>query len=204
MAYSVYSLNFSSLFPQQSEYLLMTTSYFLLSICWTLISMVWFMIYNYITTKADISKLLCVFCARLQKVLFCCFPSPSKPDTKADENKKIIVRNDAKTLRHQKIQEATSSQRIASVCCQKPFASCCQMRNRVEGTNNEQCCLAEDSQSFWANLTNTEANRNNNMCNYEPNQRESQTKMQTLQGEGEGGKHRYQTFTSYTHTQTHW
>ena len=154
MTYSVYSLNFSSLFPQQSEYLMMITLYFLLSICWTLISMVWFIICNYIITKADMSKFLYIFCARLQK-LFCCFcSSPSRPDNKAEENKKVIVRSDdGNTVRHQESTEATSWKRITCVCCQKPFASCCHRRNRVEGTNNEQRVVAEGSQSLSPNPT---------------------------------------------------
>ena len=154
MTYSVYSLNFSSLFPQQSEYLMMITLYFLLSICWTLLSMMWFIIYTYITTKADMPKFLYVFCARLQKALFCCFPSPSWPDTKAAKNKKVIVQNDdTKTVGSQEIQEATSTQRTTCLCCQKSFASCFQRRNRVEGTTNEQRVTVEDSESFSPNPT---------------------------------------------------
>ncbi|CAF1067888.1 unnamed protein product [Rotaria sordida] len=53
LTYSIYSLNFSSQFPQQSEYLMMITLYFLLSICWTLISMTWFIVCDHFTTKGE-------------------------------------------------------------------------------------------------------------------------------------------------------
>ncbi|CAF0885550.1 unnamed protein product [Rotaria sordida] len=88
MTYSVYSLNFSSLFPQQSEYLMMITLYFLLSICWTLISMLWFIIYNYFTTKAEMPKSLYIFCGLLQRMFFCCFPS-----SKQDQKKNFTAEN---------------------------------------------------------------------------------------------------------------
>ena len=149
MTYSVYSLNFSSLFPQQSEYLMMITLYFLLSICWTLLSMVWFITCNHITTKADMPKLLQVFCKRLQKVLFCCFPSPSGQDTKTKESKHISVQDaDANTARYQESAETAVNRSVQCLCCQTTFASCFQRHNRVAGTANEQRFVLEDSQLF--------------------------------------------------------
>ncbi|CAF1179055.1 unnamed protein product [Rotaria sp. Silwood1] len=92
MTYSVYSLNFSNLFPQQSQYLMMITLYFLLSIFWTLVSMVWFIMYNYFTTKVEMPKSLYSFCGLLQKVFFCYFPS-SKTDDKTKQKNGVIVEN---------------------------------------------------------------------------------------------------------------
>jgi hypothetical protein len=167
MTYSVYSLNFSSLFPQQSEYLMMITLYFLLSIGWTLLSMVWFIICNYIITKADMSKSLHAFCEWLQKVLFCCFPSPPKQDTKTKENKNIIVHNgDSNTVRHQESTEATSNHNMRYFCCQTTFASCFQRHNRVEGSANEQrVAVIEDSGFSGMNPTTATAVGTNQINN---------------------------------------
>lgn len=76
LTYSVYSLNFSNLFPQQSDYLMMITLYFLMSMFWTLLSMIWFVICNHYTTRGHIPKKLNDFCAFLQRVFFCCFTTP--------------------------------------------------------------------------------------------------------------------------------
>ncbi|CAF4058260.1 unnamed protein product [Rotaria sp. Silwood2] len=115
MTYSVYSLNFSNLFPQQSEYSMMITLYFLLSISWTLISMVWFTIYNYFITKAEMPKLLYILCGILQKLFCCCFPS-SKQDDKTNQKKKIIVENDEiKKSRDRQSTKATSINKIQHI-----------------------------------------------------------------------------------------
>ncbi|CAF4840870.1 unnamed protein product, partial [Rotaria sp. Silwood1] len=92
MTYSVYSLNFSSLFPQQSQYLMMITLYFLLSICWTLLSMTWFIMYNHFTAKAEMPKWLYTFCGLLQRVFCYCFPIP-KQDDKSNQKKNAIADN---------------------------------------------------------------------------------------------------------------
>jgi hypothetical protein len=84
LTYSVYSLNFSNRFPQQSEYLMMVTLYFLLSISWTLLSMIWFIIENHFTTKKEMIKPLYILAGFLQNVFSCCFP-PSKSDEKTEE-----------------------------------------------------------------------------------------------------------------------
>ena len=68
MTYSVYSLNFANLFPQQSEYLMSITLYFLFSIFWTLCSMVWFIICNHFTTKSLMPKSFSLFCQFLQSI----------------------------------------------------------------------------------------------------------------------------------------
>jgi hypothetical protein len=88
LTYSVYSLNFSSLFPQQSEYLMMITLYFLLSIFWTLISMIWFIIENHFITKAKMSKPIYVFSKFLQKI-FCCSSSKDKKIDTDEFNKSM-------------------------------------------------------------------------------------------------------------------
>ena len=88
--YSVYSLNFSGLFPQQSEYLMMITLYFLLSICWTFISMIWFIICNHYITTAKMPKPLYAF-ARLLQRLFCCCFSSSKTDNKTEKKAASVV-----------------------------------------------------------------------------------------------------------------
>ncbi|CAF3139563.1 unnamed protein product [Rotaria sp. Silwood2] len=90
MTYSVYSLNFSNLFPQQSQYLMTITLYFLLSICWTLLSMTWFVIYNYFTTKAEMPKLLYDFCGLLQRIFCYCFPLP-KQDGNTNQKKNAVA-----------------------------------------------------------------------------------------------------------------
>ena len=77
MTYSVYSLNFSNLFPQQSDYLMLITLYFLLSMVWTLLSMVWFMTCNHYTGKGKLPKPLHAFGGVLERVFVCCFSSPS-------------------------------------------------------------------------------------------------------------------------------
>ena len=89
MTYSVYSLSFSSLFPAQSQYIMMITLFFLLSIFWTFVSLAWFVVYNHYSSKGEMPKLLYAFCGRLQRILCCCF-SPPKPNEKADANKDII------------------------------------------------------------------------------------------------------------------
>ncbi len=89
MTYSVYSLNFSSLFPQQSEYVMTITYFFLLSIAWTLLSMAWFTIYTYYVTKGEMPKWLYDFSGQLQQVPFCCF-SPAKPNITTDQKNGII------------------------------------------------------------------------------------------------------------------
>jgi hypothetical protein len=105
MTYPIYSLNFSSLFPQQSEYLMMITLYFLLSIFWTLISMAWFLICNHYTTKAQMPKKLCDFCGQLQRMYCCCFPQP-----KNDKKKDIIVENgECRNFDNQESTTATST-----------------------------------------------------------------------------------------------
>ena len=90
MTYSVYSLSFASLFPQQSQYIMMITLFFLLSIFWTLVSLAWFVICNHYSTKGEMPKLLNSFCGQLQRIFCCCFPPP-KPDDKVDSKKDITA-----------------------------------------------------------------------------------------------------------------
>ena len=90
MTYSVYSLSFASLFPQQSQYIMMITLFFLLFIFWTLVSLAWFVICNHYSTKGEMPKLLNSFCGQLQRIFCCCFPPP-KPDDKVDSKKDITA-----------------------------------------------------------------------------------------------------------------
>lgn len=92
MTYSVYSLNFSSLFPQQSQYIMMITLFFLLSIGWTFVSLAWFVTCNHYTTKGEMPPALQQFCQRLQRLCFCCVPSAKGNDNKVN-NKNDIVEN---------------------------------------------------------------------------------------------------------------
>ena len=92
MTYSVYSLNFSSLFPQQSQYIMMITLFFLLSIGWTFVSLAWFVACNHYMTKGEMPPALHLFCQRLQRMCFCCFPSTKGNDNKVN-NKNDIVEN---------------------------------------------------------------------------------------------------------------
>lgn len=92
MTYSVFSLSFSGLFPQQSEYLMLITLYFLLSIVWTLLSMAWFVVCNFYTSKGEMPKPLYVFCGWLQRLFYCCFPRP-KEDNKVNASKEGLLEN---------------------------------------------------------------------------------------------------------------
>ncbi|CAF4393219.1 unnamed protein product [Rotaria sp. Silwood2] len=153
MTYSVYSLNFSNLFPQQSEYLMMITLYFLLSICWTLMSMVWFIICNHFTTKAEMPKSTYAFCGQLQKALCYCFPPP-KEDDKTDKNKDVIVENgDIKKSDDKESTKVTNTQKMKCVSCQKLFSSCLQRRNRVENIDKKQDISSEEIESNKINTT---------------------------------------------------
>ena len=98
MTYSVYSLNFSNLFPQQSEYLMTITLYFLLSIGWTLISMAWFVIYNQLVNRSDIPAGLDSFCRFLQERIWrCCRRTTSTIDVQKQKESRPdeVVSNDA-------------------------------------------------------------------------------------------------------------
>lgn len=106
MTYSVYSLNFSNLFPQQSEYMMMITLYFLLSIGWTLISMVWFVMYNELLNRSDLPRSLDLFCRLLQEIrCSCCHknnkqePLPIEETTSNKTNTIVVqsIRNDIDT-----------------------------------------------------------------------------------------------------------
>ena len=86
MTYSVYSLSFSSLFPQQSQYIMMITLFFLLSIAWTLVSLAWFVLYNHYVTKGEVPKKLGWFCERLQGILSCRCRSAKSNDNQVKKN----------------------------------------------------------------------------------------------------------------------
>ncbi|CAF2011275.1 unnamed protein product [Rotaria magnacalcarata] len=107
LTYSVYSLNFSNLFPQQSEYLMMITLFFLLSISWTFISMIWFIMHFYFTSTAEMPTVLYVFCGKLQRILCYCFP-PEKKDDKI--NKKTgVVPDDGEIQNFSEVKNTTAT-----------------------------------------------------------------------------------------------
>ncbi|CAF1362402.1 unnamed protein product [Adineta steineri] len=109
MTYSVYSLNFSNLFPQQSQYLMMITFYFLLSICWTLISMIWFVLCNHFITKGEMPKLLYSFSEWLQKRIFLfCFPLPKQDKPNPSCFRQNIKVENIDMDQHFPIENATS------------------------------------------------------------------------------------------------
>ena len=142
MTYSVYSLNFSGLFPQQSEYLMIITAYFLLSIGWTLISMAWFVVCNHYTTKTEMPKALYNFCGLLQRMFFCCF-KPPKQDGRTDKKTDIIIE-------HGKFK---SVQKIKCILCQNIFASCLPKHNKVETIDEKQHTSVEDIETIRTNPT---------------------------------------------------
>ncbi|CAF1194699.1 unnamed protein product [Adineta steineri] len=135
MTYSVYSLNFSNLFPQQSQYLMMITLYFLLSICWTLISMIWFVICNHFISKAEMPKFLYIFAGLLQKKVFLfCFPPP-----KDDKKKDVIVNNDElKKSGDKESIQATIIQEKKCASCQKLLPSCFRRNAKVANIEKKE------------------------------------------------------------------
>ncbi|CAF1259712.1 unnamed protein product [Adineta steineri] len=142
MTYSVYSLNFSNLFPQQSQYLMMITLYFMLSICWTLISMIWFVICNHFISKAEMPKFLYIFAGQLQKKVFLfCFPPP-----KDDKKKDVIVNNDElKKSEDKESIQATIIQEKKCASCQKLLPSCFRWNTKVVTIEKkEQPSLVKD------------------------------------------------------------
>jgi hypothetical protein len=133
--YSVYALNFSSVFPQQSEYVMKITLFFLLSITWTFISMVWFTVYNYLVTKGEMPEWLYDFCDHLQR-MFCCSP-PTKADGKTKKKKDISVENG----KHQKSGDQVSTkirniQTMKHVACQQIVALHTQRHTGFENIDN--------------------------------------------------------------------
>lgn len=131
MTYSVYSLNFSNLFPQQSDYLMMITAYFLLSMSWTLISLCWFVLCNHYTNKAELPKSLCKFAEFVQRILFCYFPPPKK-DEKKDEKPDVITENG---ITKRPIDEGSTKTAVTEqqtcVSCQRFFTSCMRRKKAV-------------------------------------------------------------------------
>ncbi|CAF1236169.1 unnamed protein product [Rotaria magnacalcarata] len=148
MTYSVYSLNFSNLFPQQSEYLMMITLFFLLSICWTLISMIWFIICNHLISKVEMPKPLYAFCGQLQRVLFYCF-EPPKQDEKKTKRLDTVVENGgiSKPVEEQNTNKISDS-KMKCISCQKLFASCFPSCNRVESSEKNQNIKIEDMEQI--------------------------------------------------------
>ena len=151
MTYSVYSLTFSNLFPQQSQYVMMITLYFLLSIAWTAVSLAWFVVYNHYVSKGEMPKALYIFCGWLQRLFFCCFPS-TKSDMKTGENKDVIVENGGlKKPGDRETIGTTGTGTAKCVSCRKLFAICLRKRRKIEGADNEQHIPAEGIESGRTN-----------------------------------------------------
>jgi hypothetical protein len=123
MTYSVYSLSFSNLFPQQSEYVMTITLYSMLSMAWTLLSMGWFVVCNYNTTEAKLPKPLKRFCGLLHRVFFCCFSQPKDDDISAS---------------------ATSIPKTKCVPYQRLFSACFRRRAKVEIVHMREHTNLED------------------------------------------------------------
>ncbi|CAF3547015.1 unnamed protein product [Rotaria sp. Silwood1] len=156
MTYSVYSLSFSNIFPQQSEYLMMITLFFLLSMCWTLISMTWFIICNHFITKAEMPKPLFLFCGLLQRAFFYFFPKPKKDDKKESKKDVIVENGEIKKTNDEKNTKATATHKIECVSCQKLFSSCLQRHAKVESVNEKQEILVQNVEPINTNPTDVE------------------------------------------------
>lgn len=139
LTYSVYSLNFSNLFPQQSQYLMMITLFFLLSIVWTFISMVWFILYIYFTTAATMPHVLYVLCEKLQK-LFNASSSKRTHPNKTTENKNDkpdmrVIDNSTKS--HDTISTTILKQRFVSCKEFSSFYFKCHHRININNENTQ-------------------------------------------------------------------
>ncbi|UJR07060.1 hypothetical protein I4U23_011348 [Adineta vaga] len=151
MTYSVYSLNFSNLFPQQSQYLMMITLYFLLSIVWTLLSMVWFVVCNHFISKAEMPKLLYIFSGLLQKNVFrCCFPPPKEDKTITNT---IVENGEFKKSEDKESTQVTGIQKTKCISCQKLFPSCFRRQTKVESTDKELHTSVEKETSMKKDAT---------------------------------------------------
>lgn len=138
MTYSVYSLNFSSLFPQQSEYLMLITLYFLLSIVWTLISMAWFIFYTYISTRTEIPKILDIVSEQLRKLFSCCYSSKISKEGKKKENINAVSDESANNttpyfIKQRKSEVVVPSAKILPSLHLKPK---CQVCDRCDSCQN--------------------------------------------------------------------
>ena len=129
MTYSVYSLNFANLFPQQSEYLMTITLYFLLSIVWTLLSMVWFVICNHYASKGEMPKPLFAFCGLLQRGFVCCFSPPPSSD---DSKKVATAAKETPVQSGEQSAELTKDEKTRCASCRNCFVSCCRRRSKVQ------------------------------------------------------------------------
>ena len=124
MTYSVYSLNFSGLFPQQSEYLMTITLYFLLSIVWTLLSMVWFVICNHYASRGEMPKLLYAFCGLLEKGFVCCFSLPPPPKDDKTSTKQGVPVQDGESKKPATEDKANTPKLCLSCCRRSPKVEC--------------------------------------------------------------------------------
>ena len=158
MTYSVYSLNFSNLFPQQSEYLMTITLYFLLSITWTLLSMVWFVVCNHYISKAEMPKSLGTFSGLLQSGFVCCFSPASNENKKVALQGTVVQNDELKKPADEQHAQATSPQERKCSFCQNPFASCCRRSARVENIETKKHAIVEDAERTTTNPTEVDSN----------------------------------------------
>ena len=134
MTYSVYSLNFSGLFPQQSEYLMTITLYFLLSMVWTLLSMAWFVTCNHYISRGKLPKSLHAFCGVLERCFFCCFSPPTPP-----KNNKMMSTRDASAQNDESIKPVIEGNRSNPKRC----LSCCRRSPKVENMTVAELMIVE-------------------------------------------------------------
>jgi hypothetical protein len=152
MTYSVYSLNFSGLFPQQSKYLMTITLYFLLSIVWTLLSMVWFVICNHYASRGEMPKTLYAFCGRLERGFVCCFSPPPPPP----KDGKTVAKQEASMQEGEPKKPATEEKASNPKLC----LSCCRRSPKIESAKVEERTTVEETQPVTA--TSIEANTGDN------------------------------------------
>ena len=137
MTYSVYSLSFSNLFPQQSEYIMMITLYSMLSMAWTLLSMGWFVVCNYYTTEAKLPKPLNSFCGLLQRVFFCCFAQPKEDNMPTSALDAVLETS----------SQATSIPKTKCAPCQRLLSSCFRRRAKIEIVHMRERTILEDMEA---------------------------------------------------------
>ncbi|CAF1210276.1 unnamed protein product [Adineta ricciae] len=145
MTYSVNSLTFSNLFPQQSEYLMMITLYFILSMCWTLISMLWFVICNYFTSKGELPKLLFDFSGLLQRISANGFSKSKQTDSNVKKGE-LMSSDDAETTRHR------------CMSCERALFPCLRRRVVVENADKSQMNPKDDVESVTGDTNDVPSN----------------------------------------------
>ncbi|CAF1376450.1 unnamed protein product [Adineta ricciae] len=150
MTYSVNSLTFANIFPQQSQYLMMITLYFILSMCWTLISMLWFIVCNHFISKAQLPKLLFDFSGLLQRRSANCFSKSKEIDL--NDKKEVSQMGDGE-LKDSNDAEKMNKTPNRCVSCRKLFSVCLRKRVKVENIDKAQEKSGNDGKSTKNDIT---------------------------------------------------